>query len=86
MVTALDRRIEEERAAIDSKMKQSELILWVIPKQLAGGRRPLRHHHFYGGSSRQPLFAQIVADGSPHGSSYSRVPHLTLHPAKYTIS
>lgn len=31
---------------------ESELLIWVIPGQLACGHRPLRHHQVYSGSAR----------------------------------
>ena len=69
MQSTLDEQIAAKRSEICSQMKtlgdriesgdESELLVWIIPGQLACAHRPLRHHPLYFGS-RIPLPAEAL--------------------------
>jgi hypothetical protein len=58
--SAVTNQLEAKRVEVVGKMRalksqleagnDSNLLVWVLPKELATGQRPLRHHPLYAGS------------------------------------
>src|SRR5205809_460260 len=56
--------IRQELATLRRRLQdgdESELIVWIIPRQLACSQRPLRYHKRFGGSART-----LTPDAAPH--------------------
>jgi hypothetical protein len=54
-ISARESHIGSELSALGCRLSggdESELLVWVVPNELACSHRPLRYHRFFGGSAR----------------------------------